>query len=526
MLIKAKNISKHFHKKCLYENVSVTINSGEKIAIVGENGSGKTTLLKILYGIEPVDNGYINSSIDTKIGYLSQLDINQCISVKEIFKNNFSYMQEIEEKLRKLEKSMENAFGNNMENLLEQYQKYLDMFEAYGGYELEKTYKEFISIFEIDKFINMKYSELSGGQKQYIRLCLILFGEYNLIFLDEPTSFLDSRKTLWLKNYVQKSSKAFLIVSHDVGFISQLCTKYFDIDNFRIDVYYGSYDTYIRSKHAHLTKQAQKNTTASNKIALLSDSICKQRKWMTTAEDKHKHKVLIDRLKRDLKKETEKIVHRQKTAFNFPITGQGDRSSSENKNVLIQLNNISVVLGEKLILSKISLTVCSGMHLIIYGENGVGKTTLLNIISQRIEPYSGTLYVDKKASLMYAEQGFIDDNITCADYFSSVTGLSKYQCKEHIDELFGLEADYGNMNLRLLSGGEKKRLQIGACVIRNPDIILLDEPTISLDEHSVSILFDMLKDYKGTIIVASHDTRFKEIEGFAVKSIDSHGNLI
>ncbi len=179
MLIKAKNISKHFHKKCLYENVSVTINSGEKIAIVGENGSGKTTLLKILYGIEPVDNGYINSSIDTKIGYLSQLDINQCMSVKEIFKNNFSYMQEIEEKLRKLEKSMENAFGNNMENLLEQYQKYLDMFEAYGGYELEKTYKEFISIFEIDKFINMKYSELSGGQKQYIRLCLILFGEYN-----------------------------------------------------------------------------------------------------------------------------------------------------------------------------------------------------------------------------------------------------------------------------------------------------------------------------------------------------------
>ncbi len=525
MLIKTRKISKYFYNKCLYKNVSVTINRGDKICLVGENGSGKTTLFKILYGIESVDSGHIDRSIEANIGYLSQLDINQTESIKDMLENSFSYIHKIEEELHMLENNMGDVSVNS-DNLLEAYQNCLDIFETYGGYEYEKSYKEFINIFGIDNLLDRKYSELSGGQKQYIRLCLILFGKNNLIFLDEPNSYLDNKKTIWLKNYIKNSSKAFLITSHDVDFISKICTKYFDIHSFQVHVYYGNYDSYIQSKREHLSIQAQKNTTAINKVNLLKDTIYKQYKWMDSAEDKHKHKVVIDRLKRELKKETDKIVYEKKSAHKIPTLEHKNSLSSEDKNILVKFDDISVVLGEKMVLSKVNLTVHSRMHLIILGENGTGKTTFLNIIAKKLEPYSGMLYVKKKLSLAYVEQGFIDDNMTCMDYLSSATGLSIYQSKDYIDELFGAETDYSNVNLRLLSGGEKKRLQIGASVIQNPDIILLDEPTVSLDEYTVSMLLEVLENFNGAVIVASHDARFKNVKGFITKTISTQGNLV
>ncbi|MCD8095870.1 MAG: hypothetical protein LUE12_07060 [Ruminococcus sp.] len=157
--------------------------------------------------------------------------------------------------------------------------------------------------FKLNNLLKEDYKNLSGGQKQYVRLCLILFGEYNLIFFDVPTSFLDFQKTAWLIKYIRESKKAFLIVSHDVDFLSKIAEKFFDIDNFQINSYFGDYDAYLQSKRDFKARTAQNNTTANNKMALLDKSIYAQKEWMKQAENKHKHKVLIDRLEMERRKE-------------------------------------------------------------------------------------------------------------------------------------------------------------------------------------------------------------------------------
>lgn len=514
MTIKFSNITKMFDGRILYSDATFSIKSHEKIGLIGQNGVGKTTLMNIIYGIEAVQKGKVTISSDTRIGYLNQMDIYSTQCVREILTSNFSYMKDIESNLHSIEKRMQNVADEELTSLLSEYQRMLDLFDSYGGYNYEVAYSEFISLFGMNEFINRNYSELSGGQKQYVRLCLCLFGDYNILLLDEPTSFLDDKKRHWLEVFIKQSSKTFLIVSHDNSFISNICNGYLDIDNCEIKLYKGTYEEYANQKNDYIALQKQRNTTATNKILLLQESLKNQYEWMGKALDKHKHKVVIDRLKREINKQEYKIKKEKSYDFSFALNDKNEFPKTNENILLVELKNICFSYGEKAIISNFSLSIHRQSRILVLGENGVGKTTLLNIIAGKSTPTAGEFFVKKKISTAYVEQSLFCDNLNLVEYYMRVTQLSEYDSKEHIDDLFGIEKNYGKLSCSHLSGGERKRLQIAAYIATQPDLLLLDEPTVSLDEYTVGKLFEMLSKFDGAILIVSHDERLKKMKAF------------
>lgn len=501
-LIEIKDLSMKYFDNILYKNVNLQINEGDKILLVGENGKGKSTLIKLITGVETPTTGTIHIEDNVKMSVLNQFfPVDENITVSEMldrpFKNIIDLSKEIEEISLKMAED---------ESLFDLYMSKNEEFESLGGYDYITEQNKFIKAFDFDGFENRTFSSLSGGEKQYMMLAVSLFDEGNFIILDEPITFFDKKKSAWLVDFINSSVKTFLIVAHDENFAKKIPNKIFDIDNNEIKQYDTDYLHYLIEKKKYLESQAEENKLIDEKLEIKKISVQKKLKWMELTEEKHSHAVTIRRLTREIEKlESQKFVFTDDTQYDYTLK-MPERENIDDE-VWIKFTDVSVKYDEKLLYEKVNFTFMKNDRIVITGENGAGKSTFLDIICDKKEVSSGEAFISDKIVIGYITQDifFEDENLTVFQYCKNISKLGDIVLEEYIDKLFEYDEDFRIKRLYMLSGGESKRLQILAHILLGANLLILDEPTTFMDEYSKGKLVEMLNEFKGGIILVTHD---------------------
>ncbi len=504
-LIEIKNLSMQYFEKTLYSNVNLEINTGDKIILIGENGKGKSTLINLIIGRELQTSGTIKIEDGFKMSVLNQFSpIDEGLTVREILDIPFAHVIAVSKELENLSIKMAES-----DDMFDEYLAKSEEFEALGGYDYIVTQEKFIKSFDFEKLLDRPFNTLSGGEKQYMLLAVALFDEGEFIILDEPITFFDKKKSRWLVEFINNSTKTFLIVAHDEDFVKKVATKIFDIDNNEIISYDTNYQNYLVEKQKYIEQLIEKNTEIDEKLEIKRLAVIRKLKWMEQTEDKHSHAVTVRRLTKEIEKlENEKFVFEEETSYEYTLKEfEPPVNMTLEDEIWIKFSDVSVNVEDKLLYKNVNFTFNKNGRIVITGENGAGKSTFLNIIAGNKEIESGEIFISEDVSLGYiAQDVFFDDNTqTVFEYCKNVSRVGDVILEEYIDKVFEHDMDFRIKKLYMLSGGESKRLQILANILKGVNLLVLDEPTTFMDDYSKQKLMELLKEFKGGIILVTHD---------------------
>ncbi|MGO2117895.1 MAG: ATP-binding cassette domain-containing protein [Fusobacterium sp.] len=522
-IIEFKDVAKsHFTQK-LYENVNLEINKGDKIAIVGNNGSGKSTLLKLINGDEDPTFGDIIIEEGIKISYFDQFgETNLDKSVKELLDSPFEHIMKAQAYLEKVSTEFTGE-GENDEKVMKEFQKASDIFESLGAYDYIHVQSEFIDVFELGNKLDRKFKELSGGEKQYVRLAIALFKESNLIMLDEPLSYFDKKKTNWLANFIEESHKAFLVISHNVDFIRSFSNRFFDVDNFKVTIYEGDYRTYQQEKKIRIKEEKKENEKKDAEIAEMRERILRKERLLERVEDKRSHAIILRRMEKELEDlENGKFIHSQESKYEY--NSKREKYFTVNRDigdVIASFNNVSKEFPGKSLYKNVNFEIFKDTKMCIVGENGSGKSTLLKMLLGEEVPTSGTIELNPRAKFAYIGQENIlkDENMRIGEYIQDKTGLNQDFIEGAIDTLFNYQEEFRSKKLNMLSGGEKKRLEIFSNILAETHLLVIDEPSTYMDSYSRSTIANMLKEYEGAVVLVTHDKELLRMIDFQMFDI-------
>ncbi|PJI08997.1 MULTISPECIES: ABC-F family ATP-binding cassette domain-containing protein [Clostridium] len=497
-LITLENISKNYGEKVLLNKVSLSINQGDKIGVIGINGTGKSTLLKILCGTEDYDSGKITTSNTLTMNYLPQnssFDDNATV-LEQIFKGDSKEMN----LLRKYEASLENAAKKSndakSQDLLLSLTSQMD---SMGLWNIESNAKTILTKLGINDF-SAKVGTLSGGQKKRISLAETLITPSNLLVLDEPTNHLDNETIEWLEQYLKSTKSAVFMVTHDRYFLDRISNKILELHSGNIYTYTGNYSVFLEKKVEREQIEASSEQKKNNLLRRELAWIKRGAKARST-----KQKARIQRFN-DLNNEESTIIEDK-----IEISTAGSRLGKK----VIELKNVSKSFDTFNAVTNFSFIFSRGDRIGIVGHNGIGKSTLLNMIAGKIEPDSGTIDVGETVKLGYFSQEtpIIDENSRVIEYIKEGAEFIRDSKDELISaskmlEKFLFTSEMQWTPISKLSGGEKRRLFLLRILMEAPNVLLLDEPTNDLDIETLTILEDYLKDFQGTIVTVSHDRYF------------------
>ncbi|MGL6114515.1 ABC-F family ATP-binding cassette domain-containing protein [Cetobacterium sp. SF1] len=508
-IIEFKNVSKSFFTQTLYKNVDLEINSMEKIALVGHNGVGKSTFINMIMGEERPSSGKISFGEDVTISCFEQFGkVDMEKTVDELLDLPFEKVITAQRELEALS-AMFTDESVDYDKLMEDYGVANDKFESLGGYSYMHIKEEFIEIFEFKDKLERKFSELSGGERQYIRLAISLFNPADLVILDEPLSFFDKKKTKWLSNYINDTNKAFLVISHNVDFIRTFANKIFDIDNKRIYTYVCDYNSFGREKKVRLAEEKKQSLEVEENINTKESAIQKKLVLLERCDNKHAQAVIIRRMKRELHQlNKSKIEFSGEYKYEYVAPPKelfiGTR---EIEPEIVTLVDVSKEYSGKVLYKNVNLEILKDSKICIVGENGAGKSTLLKVITGQEEPTTGKVVINKKAKIAYLVQEtyFENENMYIKDYLHEKTGLSDEFVEAAIDSLYNNEPEFRDKRIFMLSGGEKKRLEIFTTILSDTDLLIIDEPSTYMDDYSRETIANLLTDYPGAVILVSHD---------------------
>lgn len=492
-LISVEKLSKSFGEKILFKNLSFGIDQGQKVGFIAPNGSGKSTLLNIIVGKTLPDSGTVAIRKNLKIGYLEQNPDFQ-------FYNKLSeYLLDSDYEPCKIWKS----YLHSLENPIEpnEYQILMDKMEQYQVWNYENRMKEILNRLGLDW--NLIIHSLSGGQKKKLALAKLLINQPDLLILDEPTNHLDLEMIEWLENYLQQSSITLFLVTHDRYFLENVCSQIIELFQGKLYFYQGNYEYYLEQKsHRHelFLKEIEKAQNAYRKEL---EWIRRQPKARTT-----KSKARIDAFYEIAQKAHQKIENK-KVEMEINMERMGSK--------ILEIHNLSKSYGKNVLFSKFNYKFRPGEKVGIIGKNGSGKSTFLKILLSEVQPDTGkVVWGETIKSAYYSQEGLqVEDTKRVievvkdiAEYIPLKKGrkLSASQLLEKF--LFPHEQHYTFVNQ--LSGGEKRRLYLVTLFMRNPNFLILDEPTNDLDIDTLTALEDFLGDFPGCILVVSHDRYFMD----------------
>lgn len=496
--INVENLTKTYGIITLFEDISFNINEEDKIAIVAKNGSGKSTLLKILTGQDFADSGKISINKDIQVVLFDQ----------EI---KFNGEQNISEFIMSLDsppilalKNYQKAIISNDADLMENALTEMEMQKAWG---LENEMKQILSQLKINN-LNSKMKNLSGGEIKRIALAKLLIEtraehKHTLLIMDEPTNHLDIDMVEWLEQYLSKAKLTLLLVTHDRYFLDNICDTIWEIEDQKLYIHHGAYAQYLENKSIREENLEANIDKANNLYRRELEWIRRQPKARGT-----KSKSRIDSFY-----ETERLAKtdtsKQKLELNFEMKRLGKK--------ILELKNINKSFGDKVLLDNFSYQFQRGAKIGIIGKNGVGKSTLLNII-QGLEKYdSGEIeigetikfgYFSQKGLHFKEEQRVIDFMKDIAEYYPLANGKSISASQFLKMFLFNEQTQYTAISN--LSGGEKRRLYLISILFQNPNFLIFDEPTNDLDLPTLTILESFLQQFQGCLIIVSHDRYFMD----------------
>ena len=503
MLLACQNISKAFGTKEVLHDVNFHINEKEKIAIVGINGSGKTTLLKIIMGEETPDNGQVIIAKDTTIGYLSQhQDISFDNTIYGEMLATKQYILDLETSIRKLEKDMKHAEGEELEKILETYNRLSSKYDRDNGYSYESEITGVLkglgfSPEDYDRHINT----LSGGQKMRIALGRLLLTRPDLIILDEPTNHLDMPSIFWLEGFLASYSGSVLIVSHDRYFIDRIVTKVIEIDNKKATIYHGNY-TYFADKRAELRASMMK--------AYLNQQ----------AQIKHQEAVITKLKQFNREKSIKRAESREKMLDKIDVLDKPTEIASEMRltlepsvesgNDVLTVSHLAKSFGKEALFTDLDFEIKRGEKVALIGGNGTGKTTILKMINHIVSKDAGTIALGSRVHIGYYDQEHqvLSLHKTIFEEISDAYPDLNNTKIRNVLAAFLFTGDDVFKKIEDLSGGERGRVSLAKLMLSPANFLILDEPTNHLDIQSKSILEDAIRSYTGTVLVVSHDRYF------------------
>ncbi|WP_297713651.1 ABC-F family ATP-binding cassette domain-containing protein [Clostridium sp.] len=497
-LLNVENINKTYSEKILLNNVSFGINEGDKIGIIGLNGSGKSTLLKIVTGKDEFFDGVITKGKGVRVEYLeqnSEFDSNATV-LQQIFKGDTSEMKLLMEYEELLEKVSSNGFNEGDNNKLIRIQEKID---ALNLWNLESEVKVILNKLGITDY-TMKMRVLSGGQKKRVFLASALIKPCELLVLDEPTNHLDSDSIEWLEEYLNNRKGALLMITHDRYFLDRVSNKILELDRGNIYQYLGNYSDFLEKKAERLEIEAASEEKRQKLIIKELQWVRRGAKARTT-----KQKARLQRFD-DLVNQ-EYIAPKPSLEMSFIGTRLGKK--------IIELHDINKSYGEKNLINKFNYTILKEDRIGIIGDNGVGKTTLLNIIKGSIKPDNGDVEVGEtvKIATFTQDDSHMDLSMKAIDYIKEggewipTDDGSKISASQ-LAERFLFDGTMQYTMIEKLSGGERRRLHLLRVLMEAPNVLILDEPTNDLDIETLKILEDFIDEFVGVVIVVSHDRYF------------------
>ena len=505
--MKIEKLYMSFGTQVIFDNVSFQINNNDKVGIIGVNGAGKSTLFNILLGNLTPDSG--NITLDTKInlGYLPQVIMEDASSEDETV---FDYLLE-GRPIKKLKEELTNLYdiiaNTQNEYELKKYYKKInrinELLEYYDEYNAESILLKIISGMQIDdNLLDLKLKNISGGQKSKVAFAKLLYSNPEIMLLDEPTNHLDLDTKDYIINYLKNYHGIILVISHDVEFLNAVTKKTLYVDKMKhnIEIYNGNYEKYMKikserdlAKQRLYEKQAKEEEKLKGIIA----------KYIRGNEKKAN--IAKDRIKKLEKLETQKIELEKKnkyTKFNMKINRQ-------SYSIPIKCNNLTFGYDEEnLLYENLNFDLTRGEKLLVVGENGIGKTTLLRLIMGYLTPIEGSIEITDKTDIAYyaQEHEILDNNKTILENFANF-GLADYEIRRMLGS-FLFSGDDIFKKVEVLSPGERSRVALAKISLTGANTLLLDEPTNHLDPMTQLIISDTFKNYEGTMLVVSHNLDF------------------
>ena len=491
--LQVENLTKSFGDLVLFNDISFGVAEGQRIGLIAKNGSGKTTLLNILSGKEGYDDGKISYRRDLRVGYLEQSpSYPEELTVLEAC---FHDANPVVQLIKEYENCMETEGNPGLDDLLVRM-------EHEHAWDYERKAKQILSQLKIRNF-NQKIKHLSGGQLKRVALANVLITEPDFLILDEPTNHLDLDMTEWLEEYLNRGSLSLLMVTHDRYFLDRVCSSILEIDNRQIYAYKGNYSYY-------LDKRQERIDATNAEIARANNLYRTELEWMRRMPQARGHKA---RYREDAFYELEKVAKQHISESNVKL----DVKSSYIGSKIFEADHLYKSFGDLKILDDFSYIFARYEKMGIVGNNGTGKSTFIKMLMGLVKPDSGSIDIGETVRFGYYSQEGLEFNeqMKVIDVITDIAevielGNGKRLTASQFLQHFLFTPETQHSYVYKLSGGERRRLYLCTVLMRNPNFLVLDEPTNDLDIVTLQVLEEYLQNFKGCVIVVSHDRYFMD----------------
>ena len=492
--LQVEGLTRRVGDRVLFENLFLGIAEGQRVGLIAKNGTGKTTLLNILCGLDSYDEGSVVFKRDLRVGYLQQSPVYP--PDLTIMEACFWHGNSVTSLIKEYEQCMQTPGNPGLEELL-------DRMDQEKAWDYESRAKQILSKLKILDF-DQKIRHLSGGQLKRVALANILITEPDLLILDEPTNHLDLDMIEWLEKYLSRSSLTLLMVTHDRYFLDRVCTEIFELDNEQIYTYKGSYSYYLEKRQERIDAMNAEIARANNLYRTELD-------WMRRMPCARGHKA---RYRQEAFYELEKVAKRRMNEKSVSLEVKSSYIGSK----IFEAEYISKSFGpDKVILKDFFYTFSRYEKMGIVGNNGTGKSTFIKMLLGEVKPDSGRIVVGETVQFgYYSQEGLqFDDQMKVIDVVRNVAEYVDLGGGRHLSAMqflqhFMFSPKQQQSYVYKLSGGEKRRLHLCTVLMRNPNFLILDEPTNDLDIVTLQILEEYLQNFKGCVIVVSHDRYFMD----------------
>ena len=498
--LSVEKISKSFGEKILFEDITFGIEKGQKTALIAKNGTGKSTLLNIIAGLDTPDDGKVVIRNDITVSYLPQVE--QFPDNSSVLDTIFNAQTPDIQALKEYETCLTLLTLHDTPELHARMERAVAEMERLHAWDFESRVKEILSRFGVNDVLQ-NVGELSGGQRKKIAMAKTLIADTDLLILDEPTNHLDIDMIEWLEDYLSHSNTTLLMVTHDRYFLDKVCNDIIELENTNLYRYKGKYDYYIE-------KKAERIANENVEFEKLKQLYRKELEWVHTSPQARtgKARARINAFEK-LKEETQRPVEQAAEPFMVRTERLGNK--------ILEINNLDFSFPDQTILRDFSYIFKKGEKCGIVGKNGTGKSTLLKLIMGELKPDGGKITAGQTIQFGYfAQDGMkvkgnrriIDIVKEQADMIRMETGnyLGASQFLNH----FGFKYEQQYTYYEDLSGGEKRKLHLLITLLRNPNFLILDEPTNDFDIDTLNLLEDFLYNYKGCLLIVSHDRWFMD----------------